>query len=154
MCTMKKIHLKIRIRLMRLIHIFRSDQISRSVVSDSLQPHESQHARPPCPSPTHGVHWDSRPSSQWCHPAVSSVPYHVMMSFSGVYLGPVFTTMAWALQTSSDNYNPIKNKTAFYPRFAFFWVSVDIDKCFVYITYPPSTSLDSSEFYMFWSPRC
>ena len=41
-----------------------SDQISRPVVSDSLQPHESQHARPPCPSPTPGVHSDSRPSSQ------------------------------------------------------------------------------------------
>ena len=42
----------------------RSDQISRSVVSDSLRPHESQHARPACPSPTPGVHPDSRPSSQ------------------------------------------------------------------------------------------
>ena len=41
-----------------------SDQISCSVVSDSLRPHESQHARPPCPSPTPGVHSDSRPSSQ------------------------------------------------------------------------------------------
>ena len=50
----------------------RSDQISRSVVSDSLRPHESQHARPPCPSPTPGVHSDSRPSSQWCHAAISS----------------------------------------------------------------------------------
>jgi len=50
----------------------RSDQISRSVMSDSLRPHESQHARPPYPSPTPGVHWDSRPSSQWCHPAISS----------------------------------------------------------------------------------
>ena len=45
------------------IVIIRSDQISRSVVSDSLRPHESQHARPPCPSPTSGVHSDSRPSS-------------------------------------------------------------------------------------------
>ena len=45
------------------IHI-RSDQISCSVMSDSLRPHESQHARPPCPSPTPGVHPDSRPSSQ------------------------------------------------------------------------------------------
>ena len=50
----------------------RSDQISHSVVSDSLRPHESQHARPLCPSPTSGVHWDSRPSSQWYHPAISS----------------------------------------------------------------------------------
>ena len=49
-----------------------SDQISRSVVSNSLRPHESQHARPPCPSPTPRVHSDSRPSSQWCHPAISS----------------------------------------------------------------------------------
>ena len=54
-----------------------SDQISRSVVSDSLRPHESQHARPPCPSPTPRVHSDSCPSSQWCHPAISSsgVPF-------------------------------------------------------------------------------
>ena len=47
-------------------------QFSRSVVSDSLRPHELQHTRPPCPSPTPGVHSDSRPSSQWCHPAISS----------------------------------------------------------------------------------
>ena len=51
---------------------FSSVYFSRSVMSDSLRPHESQHARPPCPSPTPGVHWDSRPSSQWCHPAISS----------------------------------------------------------------------------------
>ena len=52
-------------------------QFSHSVVSDSLRPHESQHARPPCPSLTPGVHSDSRPSSQWCHPAISSsvVPF-------------------------------------------------------------------------------
>ena len=50
----------------------RSDQISHSVVSDSLRPHESQHSRPPCPSPAPGVHWDSHPSSHWCHPAISS----------------------------------------------------------------------------------
>ena len=49
-----------------------SVQFSRSVVSDSLRPHESQHARPPCPSPTPRAHSNSRPSSQWCHPAISS----------------------------------------------------------------------------------
>ena len=52
-----------------------SVQFSRSVVSDSFRPHESQHARPPCPSPTPGVHSDSCPSSQWCHPAISVVPF-------------------------------------------------------------------------------
>ena len=48
-----------------------------SVQSLSLRPHESKHARPPCPSPTPGVHSNSRPSSQWCHPAISSsvVPF-------------------------------------------------------------------------------
>ena len=49
-----------------------SVQFSCSVVSDSLWPHESQHARPPCPSPTPGVHSDSHPLSPWCHPAISS----------------------------------------------------------------------------------
>ena len=49
-----------------------SVQFSRSVMSDSLGPHELQHLRPPCPSPTPRVHSDSRPSSQWCHPAISS----------------------------------------------------------------------------------
>ena len=47
-------------------------QFSHSVVSDSLWPRESQHARPPCPSPTPRVHSNSCPSSQWGHPAISS----------------------------------------------------------------------------------
>ena len=50
----------------------RPDQISHSFVSDSLRPHESQHARSPCPSPTPRVHCDSCLSSQWCHAAISS----------------------------------------------------------------------------------
>ena len=54
-----------------------SVQFSLSVVSDSLLPHESQHTRPLCPSPTPRVHSDSHPSSQWCHPVISSsvVPF-------------------------------------------------------------------------------
>ena len=56
--------------LSSLIH--HSVQFSCSVVSDSLRPHELQHARPPCLSPALGVHSDSSPSSQWCHPAISS----------------------------------------------------------------------------------
>ena len=65
-------------RIRNLIMIqFSSVQLSCSIVSDSLRPHESQHPRPPCPSPTPGVHSDSRPSSQWWHPAISSsvVPF-------------------------------------------------------------------------------
>ena len=52
--------------------VFSSVQFRRSVVSDSLWPHESQHARPPCPSQTPGVNSNSCPSSQWCHLAISS----------------------------------------------------------------------------------
>ena len=52
-------------------------------MSDSLRPRESQHARPPCPSPTPRVHSDSCPSSQWCHPAISSsvVPFSSCSQF-------------------------------------------------------------------------
>ena len=60
-----------------LIIAFSSAQFSRSVMSDSLRPHELQHARPPCPSPTPRVHPNSCASSRWCHPAISSsvVPF-------------------------------------------------------------------------------
>ena len=66
-------------KIYRWFHFFpfSSVQFSCSVVSDSLRPHVSQHARPPCPSPTPGVHPNSCASSQWCHPAISSsvVPF-------------------------------------------------------------------------------
>ena len=56
---------------MRVVELS-SVQFSHSVVSNSLRPHELQHARPPCPSPSLEVHSNSRPSSRWCHPAISS----------------------------------------------------------------------------------
>ena len=56
---------------------FSSVQFSHSVVSDSLWPHESQHTRPPYPSPTPRVHSNSCPSSRWCHPASSSSDFPV-----------------------------------------------------------------------------
>ena len=57
--------------------LFSSVQFSPSVASNSLWPHVLQHCRPPCPSPTPRVHSKSRPSSRWCHPAISSsvVPF-------------------------------------------------------------------------------
>ena len=60
-----------------LNQLISSVQFNRSVVSNSLRPHESQHARPPCPSPTPWVYSNSCPSSRWCHPAISSsvVPF-------------------------------------------------------------------------------
>ena len=59
-------------QLKSIFSYFQSVQFSRSVMSDSLRHHESQHARPPCPSPTPRVHSNSRPLNRWCHPAISS----------------------------------------------------------------------------------
>ena len=69
-----------------LKHQFSSVQFSHSVVSDSLWPHELQHTRPPCPSPTPGVHSNSHPLSQWCHPAISSsvIPFSTSKSYFSV----------------------------------------------------------------------
>ena len=81
---------------------FSSVQSSRSVVSDSLWPHELQHARPPCPSPTPGVHSDSCPSSQWCHPAISSsvVPFtSCPQSFPAWESFPMSQLFAWGGQS-------------------------------------------------------
>ena len=71
-------------------------------MSNSLRPHESQHARPPCPSPTPGVHSDSRPSSQWCHPAISSsvVPFSsCSQSFPASGSFPMSQLFAWGGQS-------------------------------------------------------
>ena len=78
-------------------------QSSRSVVSDSLRPHESQHARPPCPSPSPGVHSDSRPSSPWCHPAISSsvVPFSSCpQSFPASESFPMSQLFTWGGQST------------------------------------------------------
>ena len=79
-----------------------SVQFSRSVVSDSSRPHESQHARPPCPSPTPGVHSDSRPSSWWCHPAISSsaIPFSSCpQSLPASWSFPVSQLFEWGGQS-------------------------------------------------------
>ena len=77
-------------------------QFSRSVVSNSLQHHELQHARPSCPSPTPGVYPNSHPSSWWCHPAISSsvVPfYSCPQSFPPSGSFPVSQLFAWGGQS-------------------------------------------------------
>ena len=80
---------------------FSSVQFSCSVMSNSLQPHELQHARPPCPSPTPGVHPDSCPSSRWCHPAISSsvVPFSCPQSLPASGSFPMSQLLAWGSQS-------------------------------------------------------
>ena len=84
-------------------HRFDSVQFSRSVVSYSLRPHESQHARPPCPSPTARDHSNLSPSSQWCHPAISSsvVPFSSCpQSLSASESFPMNQLFAWGGQST------------------------------------------------------
>ena len=82
---------------------FSSVEFSRSVVSDSLRPHESQYARPPCSSPSPGVHSDSRPLSPWCHPAISSsvVPFSsCLQSLPASEFFPMSQLFSWGGQST------------------------------------------------------
>ena len=65
-----------------MMHVCSSVQFSRSIVSDSLRPHELQHARPPCPSPTPRVYSNSCALSWWCHPTISSCHAPLLPSVS------------------------------------------------------------------------
>ena len=83
------------------------NQISRSVVSNSLQPHGLQHARPPCLSPTRGVYSNSCPLSQWCHPTISSsvIPFlrHQSFSASGSFqMSQFFTSSGQSIGVSAS----------------------------------------------------
>ena len=87
-----------------------SVQFSRSVMSDSLQSHESQHARPPCPSPTPGVYSNPCPSSWWCHPAISSsvIPFSSCpqsLPASGSF--PMSQLFTWGGQSASASVLPM-----------------------------------------------
>ena len=81
--------------------IFSSVQFSHSVVSDSLRPHESQHVRPPCPSPTPGVYPNSYPSCRWCHPPISSsvIPFCCPQSLPASGSFPMRQLFAWGGQS-------------------------------------------------------
>ena len=86
---------------------FSSAQSSHSVVSDCLSPHEPQHVRPPCPSPTPRVYPNSCPLSQWCHPTISSsvIPFSCPQSFpaSGSFqMSQLFTSAGWSIGVSAS----------------------------------------------------
>ena len=92
---------------------FSSVQFSRSIVSDSLWPHELQHARPPCLSPSPGVHSDSHPSSPWCHPAISSsvVPFSSCpQSLPGSESFPMSQLFSWGGQSTGVSFSIIPSK--------------------------------------------
>ena len=88
-------------------------QFSHSVVSDSLWPHESQHSRPPCPSPSPGVHSKSHPSSQWWHPAISSSVFPFSscpQSLPASESFPMSQLFAWSGQSTGVSASIIPSK--------------------------------------------
>ena len=92
-------------------------------MSDSLRPHESQHTRPPCPSPTPGVHSDSCPSSQWCHPAISSsvVPFSSCpQSLLASESFPMSQLFAWGGQSTG-----VSALASFLPKKSQGWSSLE-----------------------------
>ena len=98
-------------------------------MSDSLWSHESQHARPPCPSPTPGVHSDSHSSSQWCHPVISSsvVPFSSCpLSLPASESFPMSQLFSWGGQSTG-----VSALTSFLPKkfqgwFPSEWTSLDL----------------------------
>ena len=113
-----------------IVDMYQFSQFSRSVVSDSLRPHESQHARPPCPSPTPGVHLDSRSSSQWCHPAISSsvIPFsYCPQSLPASESFPMSQLFAWGGQSTGVSASasfPPKKSQGWSPSERTGWISL------------------------------
>ena len=113
-------------------HIFRfsSFQFSHSVVSNSLWPHESQHARPPCPSPTPGVYSNLCPLNQWCHPTISSsvIPFSsLLQSFpvSGSFpMSPFFPTGGQSIGVSASTSVLPMNSQGWFPLWWTGWISL------------------------------
>ena len=135
-----------------------SDQISRSVVSDSLQPHESQHARPPCPSPIPGVLSDSRPLSQWCHPAISSsvIPFSSCpQSIPASESFPMSQLFVWGGQSTgisaSASFLPKKSQ-GWSPSEWTGWISLQSKGLWRVFPIPPLKSINSSVLSLLHSP--
>ena len=101
----EEVGLKLNIQKMKITASgpISSIQFSFSVVSNSLRPHKPQHTRPPCSSPTSGVHSNSHPSSWWCHPAISSsvVPFSSCpQSLPASESFPISQLFAWGGQST------------------------------------------------------
>ena len=109
---------------------FTSVQFSRSAVSNSLWPHESQHARPPCPSPTPGVYPNSCPLSRWYHPTISSsvVPFSSsLQSFptSGSFQkSQLFTSSSQNIGVASFNISPSNEHPGLISFRVDWWISL------------------------------
>ena len=120
-------------KVVYLIISFSSIQFSCSVVFNSLQPHESQHARPPCPSPTPGVHSNSCPWSRWCHPAISSsvIPFSsCLQSLPASESFPMSQLFTWGGQSTG-----VSASASFLPKNTQDWSPLEWTGCQVLTTH-------------------
>ena len=107
-----------------------SVQFSHSVVSDSLRPHETQHTRPPCPSPTPRVHSNSCPLNRWCHPAISSsvIPFsscpQTLTAWGSFPLSQHFSWGGQSIGVSASASVPPKNTQDWSPLGWTGWISL------------------------------
>ena len=113
-----------------LIMFLNSVQFSRSVMSDSLQPHGLQHARPPCPLPTPWVYSNSCPLSWWCHPTISSsvIPFSsCLQSFpvaSGFFSDESVLPIRWPKYWSFGSSISPSNEYSGLMSFRFEWLDL------------------------------
>ena len=106
-----------------------SVQFSRSVVSDNLWPHEPQHARPPCPSPTPRVHRNPCPLCRWCHPAISSsvIPFSCPQSFpasESFQMNQLSSSGGQSIEVSASTSVPPMNTQDWFPLGWTGWISL------------------------------
>ena len=132
-------------------------QFSCSVVSDSLWPHEPQHTRPPCPSPTPAVHPNPCPLSRWCHPAISSsvVPFSCPQSFSAsgsFQMSQVFTSGGQSIGVSASISVPPMNTQDWSPLGWTGWISLQSKDSHASSPTPQFKSINSSPLIFLYSP--
>ena len=111
-----------------------SVQFSRSVVSDSLRPHEPQHARLPCPSQTPRVHPNPCPSSRWCHPTISSsvIPFSSCLRSGSFQMSQLFTSGGQSTGVSASTSVLPMNSQDWSPLGWTGWISLAVEWCFIW----------------------
>ena len=135
-----------------------SVQFSCSVVSDSLWPHEPQHARPPCPSPTPSVHPDPCPLSRWCHPTISSsvVPFSSCLqsfpAWGSFPLSQFFTSGGQSIGVSASTSVPPMNTQDWSPLGWTGWISLQSKGLSTVFSYTTAQKHSSSVFSFLYSP--
>ena len=130
---------------------FRSVQFSHSVMSDSLRLHEPHHARPPCPSPTPGVHTNPCSLSRRCHPTISSRPQYFPASGS-FQMSPLFASHGQSIGVSASTSVLPMNTQNWSPLGWTGWISLQSKDSQESSPTPQFKSINSSALSFLYSP--